>query len=290
MFGHPIAIVLSSIVLLIGPRVWVERIMKHHNREEEDALPSGSELARAMLNEHEIWDVTVEATDLGDHYDPETKSVRLTHDKIDRRSLTAVVTAAHEVSHAVQDAEGYVPFVWRRRLGKISRVTGEIGAVILLSAPIAALVTRTPLPPRFIAYTAMAILGTGGVAQIAALPAEWDASFRRALPSLEDRYLGVEELRDAKRMLFACSLTYVGAVLAALVHVYPWLPRRPVPFFGLSIDTTPSTPAGAVSGEREYGSAANLEELGLGKVMLEVAGETLGGGWRRLARAASRIT
>ena len=268
--------------------------MKRHDRDEEESLPTGSEAAKAILEDNKLSHVKVETTDLGDHYDPDARAVRLTHDKFDRRSLTAVVTAAHEASHAVQDAEGYVPFVWRRHLGKISRVTGEVGTVILLTAPIAAFVTRTPLPPRFIAYTAMAILGTGGVAQVAALPAELDASFRRALPLLKDRYLGPEQLRDAKSMLFACSLTYVGAVLAALVHVYPWLPRRTIPLFRVSAFQTPARVAAAVADGPIYRSSARApsdteRDAGLAGVMLEVAAKNIQDGWRRLAGAAKRV-
>ncbi len=54
----------------------------------------------------DLPDLRVERTETGDHYDPAERVVRLTADKFDGRSLTAITVAAHEVGHALQDRDG----------------------------------------------------------------------------------------------------------------------------------------------------------------------------------------
>ena len=71
----------------------------------------------------------------------------------------------------------------------------------------------------------MAMLGTGMAAQLAALPTELDASFRRAMPLLRNDYLDAQQSEDAKKILVASSLTYVASSLLAVMNIWPWLPR-----------------------------------------------------------------
>jgi Zn-dependent membrane protease YugP len=214
------------------PRLWVGHVLKTHNRREEPLDLNARELARALLDGHGLQRVRVEATDIGDHYDPQAKAVRLTRDKIDRKTLTAVTTAAHEVAHALQDASGYGPFGWRMRLEQVARVMGEAGFVLLLAVPVVGTLAPQRLPPSLVGGAALAMLGTGVAAQVAALPAELDASFRRALPMLRAGVLDEVQAKEATRILTACSLTYVAASLVAVLHVWPWLGRPvyvPVP-------------------------------------------------------------
>ena len=115
---------------------------------------TAGELARQLLDRQQLHSVQVETTDMGDHYDHHSKAVRLNRDKIDRKTLTAATTAAHEVAHALQDASGYGPFVWRTRLVMVAQVAVEVGSVMLLAVPVTALVTRKPVPPVVPRYQA----------------------------------------------------------------------------------------------------------------------------------------
>ena len=103
---HPLIIVAPIVALLLAPQFFVRRILKQHNRNVNELRHSGAEVARELLDLHQLGNIKVESTDLGDHYDPKTKTIRLSRDKFERRSLTAVTTAAHEVGHALQDAGG----------------------------------------------------------------------------------------------------------------------------------------------------------------------------------------
>lgn len=224
---NPVIILVPAAVLIIGPRLWVNHVLRQYNQR-EGALPgTARELAREVLDRHDLQAVRVESTDIGDHYDPEIRAVRIARDKIDRKTLTAITTAAHEVSHALQHAAGYPPFYWRRRLARIARVVGEVGIVLLLAAPAVAMISRQPLPPRIVGGAAFAMLGAGMFAQLSALPTELDASFGRALPILADGYVSPEQIGEARKILLACSLTYIASSMVAVLHVWPWLPRRP---------------------------------------------------------------
>ena len=225
---HPVVILIPAAALIFGPRLWAKYVLKQHNREEENFPGTAGELARELLDRHRLQRVKVESTDVGDHYDHEAKAVRLSRDKFDRKTLAAVTTAAHEVAHALQDACDYGPFVLRTHLVKVAKVTGEVGSVVLLAAPMVALISHQVVPPVIIGTAVFAMLGAGVAVQLASLPSELDASFGRALPLLRERYIGVEQAKDARKILIACSSTYVVSSLVSVLNFWPWLGRRPV--------------------------------------------------------------
>lgn len=218
----PVWILLPALGLILGPRVWVYRVLREHDQE-DDRPDSASEVARALLDQQGLDSVRVELTDGGDHYDPQARVIRLSRRNFDRRSLTAITTAAHEVAHAMQHASGYAPFTLRTRLARLAQITGEVGSVLLISVPLTFLLTRQTLPRTVVGGTALGMLGTSAAAQLAALPTELDASFRRALPMLKEGWIREDQFDDAHRILYACSLTYVGASFASVLPVWPWL-------------------------------------------------------------------
>jgi Zn-dependent membrane protease YugP len=224
--------------------------MREHNRRDEDLDNTAAKLARELLDWHDLQLVKVEMTDLGDHYDPDAQAVRLNREWFDRKSLTAIATAAHEVSHALQHASGYRPFVWRRRLVKVAQVTSKASFVILLSVPISRMTGRQPLPPAAIGSTLLTMLGTGVAAQMAALPAELDASFGRALPMLRDGYIDDEQAKQVRKILAACSLTYIASSLVSVLYIWPWLGRRPAVHGLLPMPQYPDASSEPATGSR----------------------------------------
>lgn len=229
---HPLLIALPILGLVFGPRWWAGRLLRQHDREEQALPATAAELAQRLLDRHGLPEVDVQITDVGDHYDPVAGAVRISRAHFERRSLTAITTTAHEVGHALQDAEGYWPFRLRGQLGRVARVTGDAGGILLLAVPVAALAGRGPVPPLVVAGAATAMLGTSLAAQLAALPSELDASFARALPMLEDCCLRGPQVKDARRILLACSLTYVASSVTSMLTLWPWLggvPGRVMP-------------------------------------------------------------
>ena len=158
----------------------------------------------------------------GDHYDPETRTVRLLPDHHDGRSVAAIAVAAHEVSHAIQHARGEPAFArgsnWCGNC--LGRAAGDGN-----SDPRSGVVRPGEIacaggvagPGRYRA------LGIRVVVHAVTLPVEFDASFAKALPVLEgSRYLSEPDLPAARSVLRAAALTYVAAALATLLNVARW--------------------------------------------------------------------
>lgn len=220
---HIALLILALLALIIGPGLWVSAVMRRYQFPRERYDRSGGETARALLDSLGLGHVKTESTDRGDHYDPIAKAVRLSPDNFTGSSLTALTVAAHEVGHAIQDAAGFRPLRWRTRLVRWVAPIEKVGAGMLMLSPFVAL---TP-PGRVLGILAfLAGLGTlfAGVAVHAlTLPAEFDASFHRALPLIRKQsILRKEDLPRARKLLTAAALTYVSAALQSLLNIARW--------------------------------------------------------------------
>lgn len=216
-----IAVLVAAIVL---PQVWVKRVLKQHSEHRADIPGTGGELARHLLDGMKLDHVKVEETDAGDHYDPVAKVVRLTPQHLNGRSLAAVVVAAHEVGHAMQDATDYGPLRARTTLARQAQTIETVGTVVMLAAPIVMAATRIPhaLPLQMAA--GFLLIGASVLMHAVTLPVEFDASFRRALPVLEQGgYVKREDMPAARKILKAAALTYVAAAAMSLINVVRWL-------------------------------------------------------------------
>ena len=221
---HYLLIVTLLLLLILGPQFWVSRVMSKYNRTPEKNFPgNGGELARHLLDRFGLHAVKVEITKLGDHYDPKTRSVRLTSEKHEGRTLTAITTAAHEVGHAIQDATGDPLLRWRTRLVMIASASQRIGSFLLFIAPVLTLVTRAPSAGLISLMAAFLVIGMNVVVQLVTLPVELDASFKKALPLLKTGYLTPDQYKGAEEILRAAAFTYLSASLAGLLNFWRWL-------------------------------------------------------------------
>lgn len=222
---HPILIVVPVLGAVFGPRLWARAELRRFDVADGAFLPA-EQLARRLLDRQGLNLVRVEVTDLGDHYDPYAKAVRINRAYFERGSLTAATTAAHEVGHALQDASGYWAFRLHHILGRIAQVTTSVGTVLLLAVPAAAIAAKTPAPSRMLGLAAAGMLTSGLAAQLAALPSELDASMNRALPLLRDCCLSDAQVQDARRILLACSLTYLASAAVPALALWPFVGPR----------------------------------------------------------------
>lgn len=221
---HFILIGLLILAALMGPRLWTAYLMRRYRREREDLPGTGGELAQHLLTRFQIHGVGVEATDLGDHYDPDARMVRLNTAHFDSRSLTAVAVAAHEVGHAIQHYRKEPGFRLRDRWVRIAATAERYGAFAMMGAPVLTLLTRHPAPGILLLLVGLASLGGRTLVHLITLPVELDASFGKALPILrEGRYLATQDEPVVRRLLRAAALTYVAASLASLLSVWRWL-------------------------------------------------------------------
>lgn len=220
---HLLIVIVFLFALVFGPGWWVRNVMTRYSSPEDRYQGSGGELARHLLDSHGLQHVKVEETEDGDHYDPVEKIIRLTPDKLNGRSLTAVTVAAHEVGHALQDSTAYPPLKIRTQLVQLTQPVQKLGAGILMAAPLIAILTRAPIVSLLMVLGGLMSLGATTLVHMVTLPTEWDASFRRALPLLEDgKVLKPVDLPHARRLLTAAALTYLAASLASLLNIARW--------------------------------------------------------------------
>ncbi len=218
-----LVLVLVIVAVVFGPGLWVRRVMDRYSKPADRYSGTGATLARHLLDKSRLDSVSVEVTAAGDHYDPDDKAVRLTEDKFNGHSLTAITVAAHEVGHAIQDRDGYAPLRLRSQLVRASRKFERLGAGVLLVSPFIGALTRAPALGVVMFVAGFITLGTSTLVHFATLPTEFDASFSRALPML-DQY-GILKKVDrphARRLLMAAALTYVAASLMSLLNIARW--------------------------------------------------------------------
>jgi len=218
-----IYLILVAITVLFGPHLWARHVLNRYNRQEYFS-GSGIDLARLVLARLNLSEVTVEMTDAGAHYDPTEKIIRLTTSVCERKTLTAVVVAAHEIGHAVQDQSGYKPLKTRTRMIGTAQKLERIGAIIMMAVPVLAGVTRAPSVGVLMIVGGFATLCIPVLIHLLTLPTEFDASFNRALPILTSgSYIPPEDIPAARKILIACALTYVASALIGLLNVWRWI-------------------------------------------------------------------
>ena len=220
----PLLIGLIGILFLAAiflPQWWVRTVMRRHSAERDDFPGTGGELARHLLDIADLRHVKVElAQPGGDHYDPIEKVVRLSPDNHDGRSITAVAVAAHEASHAMQDADGDRLLATRIRLAGSIRTVEVAAAIILALAPVLAFLVKSPVLLIVQLGVVVALLASRVLVHVLTLPVELDASFRRALPILQvGGYLPEKDLPKAKSVLRAAAMTYVASALVSLLDI-----------------------------------------------------------------------
>ena len=218
-------LLLTLVVLaaIYGPFFWTKRILAKYNKKEY-LSNTGLEIARLLISEHNLTNIGIEETSIGDHYDPVDKKVRLSPDTFNKKSLSAVVSAAHEVGHAIQDSIGYKPFRLRTSFAEFAAKAAKVGAGLILVVPIITIIFRAPRAGLLMFIGGFVVLGLPVLLHLVTLPVEFDASFNKAIRMLEKgNYVPVEDLPAARTILFACAMTYVAAALADLLNIWRWI-------------------------------------------------------------------
>lgn len=219
-------IVLALVAILaitLLPQALVRLALLRHGRERPELPGTGGEFARHLLDRYDLADVKVETTDLGDHYDPESRTVRLLSAHHDGRSVTAVAVAAHEVGHAIQHASGNRLLALRQQLARLAMQSDRAAAAFFIAAPVLGILARTPLAFAALLGVGIALLSVRVLFSLVTLPVEVDASFNKALPIItEGKYLNDEDLPAVRSVLGAAAFTYLAAALMTLVNLARW--------------------------------------------------------------------
>jgi Zn-dependent membrane protease YugP len=180
---------------------------------------SGKEIAEKMLRENGIYDVQVVSVNgyLSDHYDPFKKTVNLSPDVYNGRSIASAAVAAHECGHAVQHATAYAWLMLRSRLIPFVQFSSNIVQWVLL----AGILMINAFPALLLAGIVLFALTT--IFALVTLPVEFDAS-NRALVWLERSNATLPQEHDkAKDALHWAALTYVVAALASIATLLQYI-------------------------------------------------------------------
>lgn len=178
---------------------------------------SGKEIAEKMLQENGIYDVRVISTPgkLTDHYNPADKTVNLSHEVYEGRSVAAAAVAAHECGHAVQHATAYSFLQFRSAMVPIVSFSSKIINIVFIVGMVGALALNM-FKFDVVLYVIIAAQAAITLFSLVTLPVEFDAS-KRALQWLNRTGLTQgEEHTKATKALTLAATTYVVAALSAV--------------------------------------------------------------------------
>lgn len=173
---------------------------------------SGQEIAEKMLNDHGIYDVTVQSVGgmLTDHYNPRDKTVNLSEGVFGERNAAAAAVAAHECGHAVQHAESYAWLKMRSSLVPVVTIGSKYSMWVIMGGIM--LVNTFPS----LLLIGIVLFAATTVFSFITLPVEFDAS-NRALAWMEQSGVVTEmEHAGSKDALKWAAMTYVVAALGSL--------------------------------------------------------------------------
>jgi Zn-dependent membrane protease YugP len=180
---------------------------------------SGKEVAEKMLKDNGIFDVQVTSVEgfLSDHYNPLDKTVNLSPDVYNGRSISSAAVAAHECGHAVQHATGYQWLMLRSRLVPVVKFSSNILQWVLLAGILMIRVFPSLLLIGILLFAATTLFS------VITLPVEFDAS-RRGLAWLQgSRVTSEDEFPKAKDALKWAAMTYVVAAIASIVTLVQYI-------------------------------------------------------------------
>jgi hypothetical protein len=175
---------------------------------------TGYEAAQRLIARGGLAGVQIEGVrgSLTDHYDPRTKTLHLSQTVAETPSVAALAVAAHELGHAQQDAEGYLPLRFRAALVPMVNIGSYLGWILIFVGLLLNLLN--------LAWLGVAAFAGGAVFALATLPVELNASARARDMLMETGILsGPDEQRGVNTVLNAAALTYVAALVTAILQL-----------------------------------------------------------------------
>ena len=177
---------------------------------------TGAQAAQRLIGSSQLGQMGVQIERIGgkltDHYDPRSKVLRLSQGVADTPSVASVAVAAHELGHALQDAEAYGPLRFRSALVPMVNIGSWLGWIMILAGMILGMTN--------LAWLGVVVFSGGAVFALATLPVELNASGRaRQLLADAGIVTGEEEQSGVNSVLNAAALTYVAGLAAAIMQL-----------------------------------------------------------------------
>lgn len=201
------------VVLPLIAQIMVKSKYSKYTKENNSLGLTGYDVAKKILEMNNLSNITVGKTPglLSDHYNPTNKSVILSKDIYEGKSIAAIAVAAHEVGHAIQDKELYQPMVIRTKLVPAVNFSAKASSIILV---IGVILGATGLIDLAILLLCVSLLF-----QLITLPVEFNASERAQEELKKCGYIQDKDTKGVSKMLKAAAFTYVATFLASALEV-----------------------------------------------------------------------
>jgi len=179
---------------------------------------TGAQAAQNLLYNHGVHDVAIEMTGgmLTDHYDPRSKTLRLSREVYASNSLAAIGVACHEAGHAIQHASHYAPLALRSALVPSTTLCSRFAQYFIIAGIFFS---------RQLLMVGVLMFAVAVVFSIITLPVEWNASARAKQAMVTAGIVSMDESRAAGQVLNAAFLTYVAAAVSAVMMLLYYVLR-----------------------------------------------------------------
>lgn len=205
---------LPGMLLMMAVQWYVNSAYSKWSKVPARSRLSGAQAAQRLIQRAGLYDVQLEGVHgrLTDHYDPRSKVLRLSEGVYSGGSVASLAITAHELGHAMQDQEGYAPLRFRAAIVPMVNIGSYLGWILII---IGMLLRFTEL-----AWVGVIVFSGGALFALATLPVELDASARAKRMLVESGLIvGEEEERGVSNVLNAAALTYVAALVTAVLQL-----------------------------------------------------------------------
>jgi len=201
--------------ILMGLTSWyVNSAYKRWSRVQALSRLTGHQAAQRLISTGGMYGVQIQgvAGQMTDHYDPRNKTLFLSQGVANGTSVASLAIAAHEMGHAMQDADDYFPLRFRAALVPVVNIGSNLGWILIMLGLFLRWVD--------IAWLGVAVFAGGAVFALATLPVEFNASSRaKQLLAQTGIIQTEEEIRGVNTVLNAAALTYVAGLVTAILQL-----------------------------------------------------------------------
>jgi Zn-dependent membrane protease YugP len=212
---------LPGLILTLLAQAWVNSTYSKWSKVRNQAGLTGAEAAHQLLGYLGMNDIGLDQVrgKLSDHYDPRSRTLRLSPGVGNGQSVAAVAIAAHEIGHAVQDQKGYLPMRLRGALVPAVSIGSNLGLIMIIGGLLLQSMLGTQLAMQ-IAWLGVLFFAGGAVFALATLPVELNASNRaRALLARTGLIQPGRERDGVNAVLTAAAFTYVAGLATAILQL-----------------------------------------------------------------------
>ncbi|MFN2176644.1 MAG: zinc metallopeptidase [Anaerolineales bacterium] len=206
-----------ALILMLVVQFYVRSAYNKWSKVPARSRMSGKDAAERLMRTGGLNQVRVEGIRgrMTDHYDPRTKVLRLSQGVYDGTSVAALAITAHELGHAMQDNEGYFPLRFRSAVVPMVNIGSYLGWILIIIGML--------LQIAGIAWLGLLVFSGGALFALATLPVELNASSRaKHLLVQSGLIVGEDERRGVNNVLNAAALTYVAALVTAVLQLLYW--------------------------------------------------------------------